>query len=60
MCVIDGEPRGSAGSPRSSAASVLNETWERAAESSRQVLQATTFAELTERAAGAAHGMYFI
>ena len=60
MCVVEGEPRGTSGTSRSSAAAVLSAIWERAAESSRQVLESTTFAELTERTAGAAHGMYFI
>jgi Rrf2 family protein len=60
MSVIDGEPRAPAGAARRSAVSVLHETWERAAESSRQVLQSTTLADLIERVAGVTHGMYFI
>jgi Rrf2 family protein len=60
MSVIEGEARSPAATSRSSAAGALGETWERAAESSRQVLQSTTFAELTERVGGATHGMYFI
>jgi Rrf2 family protein len=60
MSAVEGEARGLGPPARSSAARVLNETWDRAAESSRQLLQTTTFADLTERAGGAAQGMYFI
>jgi Rrf2 family protein len=60
MTVVEAEGRTPSCAPHSAAASVLSETWERAAEGSRQLLQQTTFADLVERAHGAAQGMYFI
>ncbi len=60
MSVIEGQGRGATGAPRSAVASVLNDTWERAEERSREVLRSTTFSELVQRAQGAAQGMYFI
>ena len=60
MCVVEGEGRSASVETRSQASSVLWETWDRASECFRQVLEATTFDVLSERFRDSAHGMYFI
>jgi Rrf2 family protein len=60
MAVVEGEGRTAECVGRSAVAGVLAETWERAAESSREVLQSTTLAQLVEKTHGAAHEMYYI
>ena len=59
VCVIEGEAK-SNGHPCRGSVSILNETWQRAAEQSREALQATSFARLVEQAADDAHSMYYI
>jgi Rrf2 family protein len=58
--VVDGEGRSTVGTRRRLSTAVLRETWQRAAEASRDVLQSTTFAQLVDKLHGAAHGMYYI
>ena len=60
MSVIEGESRATDSNPHSAALSVLKETWDRATECSRSVLETTTLDQLRERAADASRGMYFI
>jgi Rrf2 family protein len=60
MCVIDGEGRGAMCAGRCPASGVLTESWERAAEASRDVLQSITFGQLADKLRDAAHGMYYI
>lgn len=47
-------------SPPSIAAEILIETWSIAADRQREVLRATNFAELAERASGETEDMYYI
>ena len=60
MGVVEAESRSTQPEARCQASSVLWETWDRAAECSRQVLESTTLDQLSERYRDSAHDMYFI
>lgn len=59
VCVMEGEAK-SNGCPSRGAVAILSDTWQRAADQSREALQAISFAELVEQAGNDAHSMYYI
>lgn len=60
VCAMEGADQAPVMQTQGPAAEVLQETWQKAANRSREVLQKTTFAKLAEHLRRETHDMYYI